>query len=571
MAGNVDSSGALPTGVKACRTCRIRRIKCDKAFPICRKCSSTGRQCDGYGIWGGGSRAPPSPLHPKKAGAMVREGKRIASVRQISMLSIPLEDRETLEWFQDRTLRKIPGMFKSDFWDILLLQASATEPAVMHGILALSSVHRCGVTLEIKSLLSNGNAGRYWTSGLHHYVEAIYHLRQRVSSYNIHDRTTLRVLIITCMVFVCVELLSGQVESAQAHLRSGLRLLREAEWLNHMNEPILKTDRSFESVDQWIVEIFCRLHLHNETFNLFFLGRCSIEDAQTRALTMSVNTDLPSTFSFQEEAWAAADQLFLAAIYLTQDCKAASLSGCTPTSDQSLVRRRIRLLSDLSAWSGAFDKSKQSPFKMARGEYDVSPNLIQMSFTLATILTETSLQGDDEMVYDQHTENFRILLDCTDDMIRIYKDQARKKKMLKVQNMSFTIFDICTLPVFYFAATKCREFRLRRQALAGLSVLLHRECHWDGWLTYKVAKKAVELEQGFTYDGSSAYVPLYTPVPTSSRLHNLRVATTGDPYTMLRLEFTRTNGSTISAGSVHLDIRSGMWSEDTSTAKPQSH
>lgn len=499
---------------------------------------------------------------------MIRKAKRMASVRQISMLSIPLEERETLEWFQHRTLRKIPGMFKSDFWDTLLLQASATEPAVMHGILALSSVHRCGVTLEIKSLLSNGNAGRYWTSGLHHYVEAIHHLRQRVSSYDIRDRTTLRVLIITCMVFVCVELLSGQVESAQTHLRSGLRLLRDAGWLNGLNEPILKTDRSFDSVDQWIIEILCRLHLHNETFNLFFLGRCSIEDAEARALTVSINADLPSVFYFQEEAWAAADQLLLAAIYLKQDCKASLLSGRSPRGDQSLVGKRSRLQAGLAAWSEAFDKSKQSPFKIARGEYDVSPNLIQMSFTLAMVLTETSFHVDDEMIYDQHTENFRILLDCTDDMIRIYKDQARKKKMLKVQHMSFTIFDICALPVFYFAATRCRDFRLRRQALTGLSVLLHRECHWDGWLTYKVAKKVIELEQGFMYDGSSGYVPLYTPVPASSRLHNLRVVTVGDPYTKVSLQYERANEAMImGAESVALDVQSGIWEDDTSTAK----
>jgi hypothetical protein len=83
---------------------------------------------------------------------MVREGKRIASVRQISMLSIPLEDRETLEWFQGRTLRKIPGMFKSDFWDILLLQASATEPAVM---LAVTGHQGCIITSRLSTTSAN--------------------------------------------------------------------------------------------------------------------------------------------------------------------------------------------------------------------------------------------------------------------------------------------------------------------------------------------------------------------------------------------------------------------------------
>lgn len=33
---------------------RIRKVKCDEGQPACERCTSTGRVCDGYGIWGGG-------------------------------------------------------------------------------------------------------------------------------------------------------------------------------------------------------------------------------------------------------------------------------------------------------------------------------------------------------------------------------------------------------------------------------------------------------------------------------------------------------------------------------------
>jgi hypothetical protein len=33
---------------KGCRTCKMRRIKCDEAQPICRKCTTSNRICLGY-------------------------------------------------------------------------------------------------------------------------------------------------------------------------------------------------------------------------------------------------------------------------------------------------------------------------------------------------------------------------------------------------------------------------------------------------------------------------------------------------------------------------------------------
>lgn len=33
-----------------CRTCKIRKVKCDEGRPCCHRCQSTGRICEGYGI-----------------------------------------------------------------------------------------------------------------------------------------------------------------------------------------------------------------------------------------------------------------------------------------------------------------------------------------------------------------------------------------------------------------------------------------------------------------------------------------------------------------------------------------
>jgi hypothetical protein len=34
---------------KACHNCRRRRLRCDRSLPSCRKCSTNGEECLGYG------------------------------------------------------------------------------------------------------------------------------------------------------------------------------------------------------------------------------------------------------------------------------------------------------------------------------------------------------------------------------------------------------------------------------------------------------------------------------------------------------------------------------------------
>ncbi|KAL5599098.1 hypothetical protein FOVSG1_006910 [Fusarium oxysporum f. sp. vasinfectum] len=43
-----------------CITCKVRKIKCDETRPCCRRCTNTGRNCDGYAPQG---RQPTPAAH----------------------------------------------------------------------------------------------------------------------------------------------------------------------------------------------------------------------------------------------------------------------------------------------------------------------------------------------------------------------------------------------------------------------------------------------------------------------------------------------------------------------------
>ncbi|KAH8176584.1 fungal specific transcription factor domain-containing protein [Sarocladium implicatum] len=475
---------------------------------------------------------------------------------------MPTESKDIMHWFQYRTLRKVPGMFQSDFWNTLLLQASAAEPAVRHSILALSAIHRRGITLERKDPLNLTVADGLRQSGWRHYVEAIHQLRQRASS---RDKSAIRVIIITCIVFVCLELFQGHLSAAQAHVRSGTALLRETGWYSEHNEPTEQALGGLDSDDKWILEGFGRIHLHDELFNLIFLNQLPANRERRRDVA---NHHIPSLFRYREDAWSSLDRLLLSAIHLTQDCKIAFSEGKHPASDRTLLARRHSLQTDLKRWAQAFPEPGQPPAKFIRAAYDESLALIEMTRNLTIILVETCLVVDDETVYDAHTKHFVDIMASTGGLMKIWMENVKHLQIPDVREvphlMSFSIIDVCAMPAMYFTATKCRVNKIRLQALAALGPMRQRESHWDGGLTYRVARKVVELENSYVRSTSRTAQEAQV-VPGDCRLQRLRVVPKADPLTSLCLEFelVGTMGG-VQSHSVSLDAERGVWSDELS-------
>jgi hypothetical protein len=57
---------------RACHNCRRRRLRCDRSFPSCRKCSISGENCLGYGTLLRWANAP--AVRGKLVGQLAVEG-----------------------------------------------------------------------------------------------------------------------------------------------------------------------------------------------------------------------------------------------------------------------------------------------------------------------------------------------------------------------------------------------------------------------------------------------------------------------------------------------------------------
>ena len=94
---------------------RIRHVKCDEAKPAWLRCTSTGRRCDGY--------VPTRVIHLN--------------------VDVPgdYEERRGYHYFRHKNVGEILGQQDADFWESLFLQASHSQPAVKHALIAVASIH----------------------------------------------------------------------------------------------------------------------------------------------------------------------------------------------------------------------------------------------------------------------------------------------------------------------------------------------------------------------------------------------------------------------------------------------
>ncbi|KAH8130854.1 hypothetical protein LI328DRAFT_159129 [Trichoderma asperelloides] len=470
-----------------CQTCKKRRVKCDEEKPACQRCISTGRVCDGYGIWGGGNaygssnKAPslsklsltyykkmPVPLNVVSMSQMHRIAGRPASIG--------------FEYFRRYTSTKLPGLFESGFWDSLVLQASDQEPAVLHAVTALGAAHKND---EHISLIE--------------YNKAIQHLRQ---SLNSSDRDALRVSLITCLLFVCIELLRGGFKAGYAHLSNGLRILHEIQrrdGITTNNEIILRSRA--QSVEDTLVEVFSRLNLQTALFGHVSAYLLFVGDTDQAPRTY----DIPPAFSSIREAKKHIDALINGSHSLAQ--QATQLLLERQPFPETLYQNQNKLETALTKFLITLKSSREELSRSPLGATWRNILGVPMLFlyhTMAKIMAATALRGVNEMIFDSHLQDFELLVkqssNLCDKMLHEIAESIRKKAVMMPGNNTFTI-DMGFIPPLYYTLAKCRQPNLRRMVLELLKRVPHREGAWDGPTVIRMGKALIRLEEGRIYDG----------------------------------------------------------------------
>ncbi len=483
-------------------------------------CVAASRVCDGYGIWGGGGK-PYGPegyrSNPIRSKVVTRPAQSIASHTSV-------EQRITFQMLKLKMGIKLSGIFDSDFWDTLVLQASFDEPAILHAVAAIGSAYRSDRLArdDYNTKTPDSDMDREGTRALLEYNRAIRCLKSHLYHTDI---CSLRVTLITCMLFICFEYLRRNIRTGDTHLLNGLRLVRDIE---ARGSPDKKKNVAIspDSVDEHLVEAFARLNLQCA---LFGLGSKHTYVTTRESLS---SWNMPAIFQSVGQARRQLDGLLSGTYHLLMQHCQGERSDEQKHAHHGFLRDRGQLQTGLILWLQTYDTT------LAQKKLDLTDTLafmvLRMYHTMAVIISSVSHPQAHESDFDLHTADFvSIILQSI--------DLAEKAKVHMAERPSpftkktFTV-DMGYIPVLYYTALKCRNPRIRRHAIMMMLASPHREGVWDGDLTAAIARRVVEIEEGDFYneydlegDFGAHEMPqanewsAFPMLPERSRIHEVNV------------------------------------------------
>jgi hypothetical protein len=356
----------------------------------------------------------------------------------------------------------------------MVTQMSHREPAVRHAMVALSSLYEQFQDMNKSPLLASTNH-----FAVRHYNSAIKELLSARDD---------AVVLLVCALFICVELLQGNKESAIEHCRNGILILNRA-------APSLSLGRDYLPL------IFCRLSL----FPLFF--GCSVSSFPHVA---DLDAKTQHHFSKIADAQCSLDVLLSDSIRFIRSSEDYRLGTLRHTAvPASMWEKQDRLERSLSAWYYAF-----SEFHAAQPPLDSGPSrchLLQMRYLVTQIWVNVALERN-ETAYDRHLDKFRSIVDLASQVVLPGSpDHSPRPKF--ICEMGFT-------PLLYFVVMKCRSLPTRLAALSWMKELgINREILWDMNTMYCVGQRLVEMEHDITLSEITVQnsLPRYAEVPPEER------------------------------------------------------
>ncbi|KAM5350105.1 hypothetical protein ACJ41O_006610 [Fusarium nematophilum] len=438
-----------------CLTCKARKVKCDEAKPACNRCTSTGRNCDGY--------APQQ-----------HDAQRLWATNALSrnpnraFPGIESQDEgRALQYFCDKAAPYMSGIIDRHFWTNLVMQLASSEPAVRHSVVAISSLYE-----QLPPSSQRGVAVRVQDHRpiLTHYNAAIRELKNMSTP----DKQPLVLLV--CILFICIEFLQSNEQTAIQHCKHGIVMLANRshrdDWTREFLEPI-----------------FRRLTLFP-----YFFGKSEADYPPN--LCALGSSSLPLQFSSFADARYVMDELFTRSLRLMRlgdECRVGRLMN-KPVPDD-MVKERMVLNSLLDSWDSLFATLLASLSTLGASTAE-EPNILSQHFLsirsdVCRIMANNALEKN-EMGYDRFLGTFR--------RISARLTGLANANAIDTRSPKFT-FEMGFMPVLGFSVFKCRHLETRLQIWRSMPALgFPRESLWQLKLMISLTRRVVEMEHGAELD-----------------------------------------------------------------------
>ncbi|KAH8783269.1 hypothetical protein F5883DRAFT_538198 [Diaporthe sp. PMI_573] len=116
-----------------------RKVKCDEVKPWCRRCTSTGRKCEGYPALPTGQAA--YTWEDLLTLQTVAPCPTITRVNPSTLCTSNDMEARALDFFRTQVAPVLSQHSSKQFWNILVSQVGQQEPAVRHALVCIGSMY----------------------------------------------------------------------------------------------------------------------------------------------------------------------------------------------------------------------------------------------------------------------------------------------------------------------------------------------------------------------------------------------------------------------------------------------
>ncbi|KAI5467812.1 hypothetical protein BGZ63DRAFT_347096 [Mariannaea sp. PMI_226] len=432
-----------------CLTCKIRKVKCDEGKPHCERCLQTGRKCDGYMT-------------------SVRPGLLSYTPTQGFQGVESVDEGRALQFFCEIAGPYLSGAADPYFWTSLVMQFSNFEPVVRKSVVAISTLYE-----QVQANPQPTAQVRDSRLALGQYNAAIRGLKSMKNE---------PVVLLVCVLFICIEFLQSNRDTAIKHCKHGIAILEEI-------------GPDIPWVKEYMVPVFRRLSIFP-----FFFG----DDPADFPSLSALETTWPATFSSFTDAHSVMDSIFSRTMELVRKGDPYRLRspgyGVVP---QELIKSREEIKSLLDRWQQLFDEFEATlPIALPITEVvkhfqlgelymrEMTRTFLSLRYEVCRIWSDMAFASD-ETAYDVYIDTFRALISrCAN--LRL--TPPGEPPIITSRSPKF-MFETGFTPTLWFVAMKCRCLETRLEALQLMSVLgVPRENFWEVRMMQALGRRVVEIE-----------------------------------------------------------------------------
>ncbi|PCG89789.1 Hypothetical protein PENO1_102650 [Penicillium occitanis (nom. inval.)] len=205
-----------------CITCRIRRVKCDEAKPACKRCTSTGRRCDGY------RQRQQQQLSKHYMSIGIAMTANYICATPTGRAACEVRSRMSYHLFVELYTPLLSDYGTAGFWNEIVLQASAADESIKHLIIAASSLTASASPVSTSSSPSSTSSIAELSPGYSHEkknVSFLLHHGRALQLLSHASQPSITIILIACVLLAICDELQHQSTQAQVHIQAGLKIL----------------------------------------------------------------------------------------------------------------------------------------------------------------------------------------------------------------------------------------------------------------------------------------------------------------------------------------------------------